>query len=73
MIIQGPQKESADSVGNPQQRQPDDSRKAYEMWKAELAAKGKTPTEAVEHYRTIGMNDYAETLACVIERMENHN
>lgn len=49
----------------------DCSRIGYEAWKAELAKKGKKPMDAVEHYRSIGMKEYAETLAVVIERMEN--
>ena len=47
------------------------SRQVYENWKAGLAAKGKTPTEVVEHYRSIGMMDYADTLAEVIDKMED--
>ena len=47
------------------------SRQAYEIWEAELANKGKTPTEVVEHYRSIGMKDYAATLAEVIDKMED--
>lgn len=49
------------------------SRQAYENWKAGLADKGKTPTDAVEHYRSMGMKDYANDLAAVIEKKEGYN
>lgn len=42
------------------------SKKAYEAWKAELATKGKTPTDAVAYCRSIGMVAYADMLAEII-------
>ena len=42
------------------------SKKAYEAWKAELATKGKNPTDAVACCRSIGMVAYADTLEEII-------
>lgn len=47
------------------------SREAYEKWKAELAEKGKIPTDAVAYCRSIGMKAYAETLEEVIGKYED--
>ncbi|MBR2311299.1 MAG: hypothetical protein IKA47_12340 [Oscillospiraceae bacterium] len=47
------------------------SKKAYEAWKAELATKGKTPTDAVAYCRSIGMVAYADTLEEIIKEFED--
>ena len=42
----------------------------YQGWKAALAKNGKTPMDMVEHYKSIGMGDYASSLLSFIQKME---
>lgn len=47
-----------------------DNRVIYQAWKEALAKNGKTPMDMVEHYRSIGMGEYADSLLAFIQRME---
>ena len=42
----------------------------YNAWRQELSKLGKTPEEMIAHYRAIGMTEYADKLAAVIQQME---
>ena len=42
----------------------------YDTWKRETELSGRTPEELIAHYRAIGMTEYADRLAAVIQRMK---
>lgn len=47
-----------------------DNRVIYQGWKEALAKNGKIPMDMVEHYRSIGMGEYADSLLAFIRKME---
>lgn len=42
----------------------------YKRWKSELEEKGKTPSDMVRFFRTMGQDEYADQLEAVIQEME---
>ena len=43
---------------------------AYTKWKSELVERGKTPSDVVRLFRTLGQDEYADQLEALIQEME---